>query len=134
MDMLADIFQRQLELQVNSFGVDPRTMVGTERYIYLLNNFEAVADELAEMRAETHWKMWAGVVHGDFVDRDAFVKEGIDLLHFLVNLFLLAGGTAEEVHERYFKKAAVNAERQSAGYDAQSTKCPSCGRGLDEPD
>lgn len=132
--MLDSIFARQLELQVESFGVDPRSLVGTERYIYLLNNFEAIADELAEMRAEVHWKMWASVTHGDFVDRDAFVKEGVDLLHFLVNLFLLAGASADEVLERYFKKAAVNAQRQADGYDAQTTKCPGCGRGLDEPE
>lgn len=132
--MLDEIFERQRQLQVNSMGVDPATVSGVERYIYLLNNFEAIADELAEARAETNWKQWThGVEHGTFHDRDAFVKELVDLLHFLVNLLLLAEASADEVYNRYMAKAAVNARRQDEGYDGRSTK-DATGRATDEPD
>lgn len=135
-DRLGEIFERQLRLQTESFGISPGHLVGPDRYTYLLNNFEAVADELAEMRAETAWKMWAKypVETGSFLDRDAFVKEGVDLLHFLINLLLIAGCDAQEMYDRYMAKAQVNAERQANNYDGVSTKCPACGRGLDEPD
>jgi dimeric dUTPase (all-alpha-NTP-PPase superfamily) len=132
--MLAEIFARQLELQTGSMGIDPRSVMGAQRYIYLLNNFEGIADELAEARAETNWKMWThGVELGTFHDRDAFVKELVDLLHFLVNLLLLADASADEVYNRYMAKASVNARRQDEAYDGRSTK-DATGRATDEPD
>lgn len=132
--MLDEIFERQLQLQIGSMGIDPATVSGAQRYIYLLNNLEGIADELAEARAETNWKMWTtGSELGTFHDRDAFVKELVDLLHFLVNLLLLANATADEVYNRYMAKAAVNARRQDDGYDGRSTK-DATGRATDEPD
>lgn len=132
--MLDTIFERQLELQIGSMGIDPRSVSGVQRYIYLLNNFEGIADELAEARAETNWKQWThGVELGTFNDRNAFVKELVDLLHFLVNLLLLADCSADEVYNRYMAKADVNASRQEDGYDGRSTK-DATGRATDEPD
>lgn len=132
--MLDEIFERQRRLQVDSMGVDPVTVTGMTRYVYLLNMLEGIADEVAEMRAEVNWKMWtSGAELGTFHDRDAFVKEGVDALHFWVNLMLLADVSADEVYSRYFKKADVNAARQRDGYDGRSTK-DSTGRATDEPD
>jgi len=132
--MLDEIFERQRQLQVKSMGIDPATIDGTSRYIYMLNNFEGIADELAEARAETNWKMWtSGVELGSIHDRDAFVKELVDLMHFWVNLLLLAGASADEVYSRYMKKADVNSQRQLDGYDGRSTK-DSTGRATDEPE
>lgn len=132
--MLDEIFDRQLRLQIDSMGIDPRTIQGQERYVYLLNNFEGIADELAEARAETHWKQWTtGHELGTFHDRDAFVKEIVDLLHFAVNLLLLADCSADEVYNRYMAKAGVNARRQDEQYDGRSTK-DETGRATDEPD
>jgi len=132
--VLDEIFERQLQLQRESMQVDPATISGTSRYIYLLNNLEGIADELAEARAETNWKMWtSGTELGSFHDRDAFVKELVDLLHFWVNLLLLAGASADEVYSRYMKKADVNATRQLEEYDGRTTK-DATGRATDEPE
>jgi len=114
--------------------IDPATVSGTTRYIYLLNNLEGIADELAEARNETTWKMWtSGSELGSFYDRDAFVKELVDLMHFWVNLLLLADCSADEVYSRYMKKADVNSKRQLDGYDGRTTK-DETGRATDEPE
>jgi dimeric dUTPase (all-alpha-NTP-PPase superfamily) len=128
---LRDVFKRQLTLQRESFGVDPESLTDEQRDEFIRWNALALMDELSEALDEVNWKPWASA-HG-FKDRDAFVKELVDLLHFLTNLFLAAGADADEVIDRYFAKAAVNAKRQAEGYDGISTKCEHCGRALDEP-
>ena len=92
MDRLGEIFERQLRLQRESFGVDPAAVNGLDRERYLVQNGLAVVIELAEAINETNWKMWVhGLEPGSFHDRDAFVKECVDIMHFLINLLLLAG-------------------------------------------
>lgn len=131
MASLEDIFQRQLELQRSSFGIDPLSMSDDDRDEFLRWNALAIEDEIHEALAEVNWKPWASA--SGFKDRDAFVKELVDALHFFVNMCLAAGATADEIVARYFAKADVNAKRQTEGYDGISTKCPECGRASDEP-
>jgi dimeric dUTPase (all-alpha-NTP-PPase superfamily) len=126
------MMQHQLELQCSSFGVNPTELVDEKRDEFIRWNVIALTDELHEALNEVKWKPWAEG-HG-FVDRDAYVKELIDAWHFLMNLLLAANVSAEEFNDRYFAKARVNADRQAAGYDSQSTKCDNCGRALDEPE
>lgn len=116
--MLDEIFARQLQLQRDSFGIDPHSIDGDDRWAYVLVNFEAIADELSEMRDHVHWKSWTHQAEprGSFKDRDAFVDESVDLLHFLVNLWLVAGADAREIAMRYMGKASVNEWRQQNGY------------------
>ena len=129
---LAAVFDRQLALQRESFGVDPLTLDDKAREEFIRWNVLALMDEMSEALNEGHWKPWADA--DGFKDRDAYVKELVDALHFLVNLFLAAGADADEVVTRYFAKAEVNAQRQADGYDGISTKCGHCGRALDEPE
>lgn len=131
-DSLAQIFERQLELQRSSFNVDPPSLGDDARDEFIRWNVVALSDELHEALDEVHWKPWADA--SGWKDRDAYVKELVDALHFLVNLFLAAGATSEEVALRYLAKAEVNAARQAAGYDGVSTKCDHCGRATDEPE
>ena len=132
MSSLEDIFQRQLELQRSSFGIDPTSMPDDERDEFIRWNALALEDEVHEALAEVNWKPWASA--GGFKDRDAFVKELVDALHFFVNMCLAANASADEIMARYFAKADVNAKRQDDGYDGISTKCPECGRAQDEPE
>jgi len=127
--MLSEIFARQRELQTRSFGVDPASLDENERVRYVIDMNMALQDELHEALGEIGWKPWATSRH---FNRDAYVGELIDALHFLVNLFLVAGADADEVHNLYLAKANKNARRQQDGYDGLTGKCRVCARALDD--
>ena len=128
---LEEIFERQLRLQRESFGVDPSSLADEDKIEYIRWNVLALEDELHEALAEVSWKPWAS---DTFISRDAYVKELVDALHFLTNLFLVVGADAGEVLRRYKAKAEVNAARQEAGYEHHTNKDPVTGRALDEPE
>lgn len=90
--------------------------------------FAAIA-EIVEMSNEIGWKPWATSRH---LNREAFIAEGVDVLHFIANALLLAGCTDEELNEVYTAKMEKNRARQLAGYDGVTTKCPQCKRALDD--
>lgn len=126
----------QLELQVESFGRDPRDLNPDERAEFIRWNVLALEDELHEALNEVGWKPWA--TNRD-VNVELFVKEMVDAWHFFMNLLLAVhgpGATPEIIAERfcasYFAKRQVNAQRQEDGYDGVETKCPACKRALDD--
>jgi dimeric dUTPase (all-alpha-NTP-PPase superfamily) len=127
--MLDLIFEKQKALQVRSYGGDPAELPDEERIAYVRNMTLALEDELHEALAETGWKPWATSRH---INREAYVGELVDALHFLVNLFLVVGAGADEVHARYIEKSTRNAKRQSDGYDGLAGKCTSCRAALDD--
>lgn len=128
--MLEEIFERQAKLQRESFGIDPADMSPEARSQYIKDMVLAATDELHEALAEVGWKPWATSRH---LNNDAFIGELVDVLHFLVNLWLAAGATAEQVRDRYIEKSIRNARRQVDGYDGISGKCPECKRAFDDP-
>ena len=127
--MLDEIFKRQIELQTKSFGVDPRDLTGDDMANYVQSMSLALTDEIHEALNEVGWKPWATSRH---VNREAYVGELVDALHFLVNLFLVVGADAHEVHYRYVEKSQRNKKRQEEGYDGVTGKCPTCSRALDD--
>jgi hypothetical protein len=92
-------------------------------------NVTATVDELHEMLGEMGWKPWAT---SRFINLEAARAEAIDALHFLLNIFLGLGMDAESIKLAYDNKHAKNIRRQEEGYDGVSTKCPGCGRALDD--
>ena len=127
---LQRMLDRQLELQQRSFGVDPPSLEGEDLVEFIRWNVLALTDELHEALGEVKWKPWTS--DSGWVNRDAFVKELIDALHFWMNLVLAAGGSSVEITDRYFAKAAVNQARQESGY-THLYKKGADGRALDEP-
>lgn len=123
------ILDRQLRLQTQSFGQDPRALEGDDRAQYVRDMTLALIDELSEALNETGWKPWASSRH---LNRDAYVAELVDALHFLANLFLVAGVSENEITALYMAKAEKNRLRQENGYDGVSSKCQTCGRALDD--
>lgn len=119
----------QHELQVNSFGADPKQLAGQEATEWIRWNVLALEDELHEALAEVGWKPWATSRH---INRDAYISELVDSFHFLMNLMLVVDCTADEFLEKYFEKRGVNAARQAAGYDGVTGKCSKCKRALDD--
>jgi dimeric dUTPase (all-alpha-NTP-PPase superfamily) len=85
---------------------------------YLRWNMLAIEDELAEIRKEISWKPWQ---HDDpYVNREAVVKECVDVLHFVANIICAVGGTDEQLDAYYVNKMEVNRQRQLKGYSNMS--------------
>ena len=60
---------------------------------YMRWNMLAIDDELAEMRQAISWKPWQ---HDQpYADREEIIKEAVDVLHFVANIIVAAGGTDE---------------------------------------
>jgi len=114
-DMLADIFKHQLDLQVQRFR-DPSQMARDDALEFILWNVVACTDELHEALNEVGWKPWASARH---INRNEYVGELIDAMHFIVNLCLVVGVTPEEFHARYLSKNEKNHRRQLEGYTGE---------------
>jgi dimeric dUTPase (all-alpha-NTP-PPase superfamily) len=125
-DILTDIMRRQRELQMIINGHDPQ--YSRDKIQDIRINILAAIAELIEMLDEIPWKPWSASTE---FRRDAFVSEGIDVMHFLVNMFLIAGATPDEIHTKYVAKNELNRKRQADGYDG-SNKCPGCHRAYDD--
>lgn len=129
-DRLQEMLHAQRELQelINGYSLDEQT--NEQRIANIKENVLALAAELfGEVLGEVGWKSWATSRH---INRDALVKELIDVWHFLMNLMLHADMTADELYEGYLKKREINIRRQCDGYDGVSTKCPRCLRALED--
>lgn len=119
----------QHQLQINSFGADPKGLDNEAKLEWIRWNMLALMDELHEALAETGWKPWAKSKH---VSRDAFVSELVDAFHFMMNLMLVVDCDADEFLAKYFEKRGINAKRQAEGYDGVAGKCRGCKRALDD--
>jgi hypothetical protein len=126
---LQDALNAQHQLQIHSFGSDPKNLNDEQKLDWIRWNVLALEDELHEALAETGWKPWAKSKH---VTRDAYVSELVDAFHFLMNLMLVVDCDAEEFLGKYFEKRGLNEKRQAAGYDGVTGKCPQCKRALDD--
>lgn len=111
----------------------------------------ALEDELHEAFQEVMWKPWLTVDRGGIIDREAFIAEIVDVMHFLGNLLLCVAPVnrevwaddlvaeavntdklASELWAAYQSKVEKNLQRQREGYDGKSDKCPDCQRELVE--
>lgn len=101
-------------LQMNFFGNDPQTLEGHALAEYVRWNELAAVDELMEALHEVNWKPW-GKHDGGFKDRDAFVGELVDVLHFIANQLVAAKCSDQELSERYEQKQQKNRERMASG-------------------
>lgn len=133
-DRLDALLEMQRRLQIGSYGDDPRDLSGSERADFFRTMAFALNAELVEASEEIGWKPWAKGEKARYINREAYLKELVDAFHFFMNLWLLAGGTAEDLYEMYMAKRNVNERRQVEGYDGVSTKChnPDCKRALDD--
>jgi hypothetical protein len=111
-------------LQRTSFGTDPARLDGDARDDYIRWNTLAAIKELSEALDETSWKPW---VDYEKFNRDEFIGELVDVLHFVANLLVTAGCTDSELSARYNGKMQVNAKRQADGY-TDDGKCSYCHR------
>ena len=126
------------DLQKNVYFIEFDEMAGDDpRRIrklveYMRWNMLAIDDELAEMRQAISWKPWQ---HDEpYADREEIVKEAVDVLHFVANIIVAAGGTDEVLDRLYLEKMEKNKKRQLEGYLVKSkgVKCSLCYRAIDD--
>jgi dimeric dUTPase (all-alpha-NTP-PPase superfamily) len=110
------LLEKQRQLQVQSFGTDPYDLSGDDLVEFVRWNVLAATDELHEaLNVLSGWKPWSDAEPA-IADRDAYVEELVDVMHFVGNLLLAAGVTDRELEQAYDEKARKNAERQEEGY------------------
>lgn len=119
-------------LQRMSFGTDPATLEGAALAEYIRWNTLAAHAELTEALDEVDWKPWT-VTEDGFRNRDAFVVELVDVMHFVANMFVAARCSDAELTEIYEAKQQKNRDRMATKkYDGRN-KCPQCHRAYDDP-
>lgn len=132
-DRLTAMMYAQQDLQRRAYGHDAGTMSPEELMAYIRDNALALTDEVHEALNETGWKPWATSNH---INTQAYLGELIDAWHFLMNMMLATGirpeVLADRLYDGYMMKQARNAKRQLDGYDGVASKCPGCGRALDD--
>lgn len=132
-DRLAQIVERQRSLQAHLHGgVDPADFEPEKRAEYIRGQVIALSDEIHEALAEVAWKPWSS--DKSKFNRDAYVRELIDAFHFMLNLFIVAGVSPDELYVVFREKNDVNWSRHKKpgeSYNASEGKCP-CGRSLDD--
>lgn len=127
-ELFAEWLMRTRILQRMSFGADPAQLTGEDRVEYVRWNMLAAHDELSEALAEISWKPWASA---EYFNRDEFIGELVDVLHFVGNMLVAAKCTDTELNERYLAKMAKNRKRMEEGYTG-TNKCDRCKRALDD--
>lgn len=94
---------------------------------HLVNAYSAT-EELHEAGDEISWKPWA---KSHFFNREAYIGELVDALHFIGNLLVGAECTDEELNKAYGEKRDRNKKRQEEGYTGLD-KCTKCKRAVDD--
>ena len=111
---LQDIFEKQKELNVRintTLYADIEANPDLKRQ-WFLNFLLAMQQEAAESVDSLNWKWWK---KGED-DWDNIKVELVDMLHFWVSMCTVAGLSADDVIDLYFKKNNLNFKRQNEGY------------------
>lgn len=116
---MRDLLARQRRLQIEAFAVDPRELTGEDRVEYVRMNVLALVDEAMEVLHHVDgWKNWQTdrSSAGEIADLQAYIGEGVDLLHFVANLLNVAGVEDDALDHLFARKQKLNARRQAEGY------------------
>lgn len=93
-----------------------------ERTKLLLDMVHCLDSEVSELRDGLPWKHWKNYKEQEMwyndEDKKAYLGfEAIDILHFLMETFILLGYDAEDILKLYMVKNVENFKRQDVGYD-----------------
>jgi len=110
---LKDIFEKQIELNKRIHPSLYSEIQDPDSKRKWFMNFElAMRQECSEAIDSLQWKWWKKTED----DWDNIKIELVDILHFWVSMCTVAGLSAEEVIDLYFKKNDLNHKRQNQGY------------------
>lgn len=105
---LETMFEKQIMLQ-RQLGVYP-TLYDEQ---YIKDMTLAAMVELTEILNETPWKPWK---KQQSLNPDKYLEEVADLMHFIINLCLVANITPDMLYEAYSNKNKVNQDRNKGRY------------------
>jgi len=105
--MLHHMFAKQYDLQ-KKLGYD----INHPTQQYLNYMFMGIVTEACEAIENTPWKPWKKI--SEMKTRE-LQEEVIDIWHFLINLSIASGMTADDVYRIFNDKNAVNHSRQDGG-------------------
>jgi len=112
MDKLESLFFIQNELQ----KIMKNPPFGSQQYINAMSL--ALCEEVFEALRETNHKPWktnfGQPLNNSQIEK--FREELVDVWHFLINLTLASGMSAQELYDRFIIKNQINHERQVNGY------------------
>ena len=95
------------------FPVDMSSKDG-QRFVRALIH-ECVA-ELFEAAVELRNSKRHRATEIDEFNKEAFLEELVDAMHYLVGIVICSGFTAEQFQEMYLKKGKINIDRINGGY------------------
>jgi hypothetical protein len=96
-----------------------------ERALFFKEQALALIFEVAEASHELSWKSWAT---RPYLNREAYIGEIVDVLHFAGNILVMVDCTDTELEEAYYEKMERNRNRMKSGVYTGTDKCPSCKR------
>jgi hypothetical protein len=129
--LFGEWLMRTAILQRMSYKKNPAELEGDERAEYFRTMVAALVFELGEMSNEIGWKTWGS---DRTIHRENYIKEAVDVMHFIGNLLVLAGCTDSELNAAYNAKMKVNEERMLRdSYNGRTEgKCALCKRSFDD--
>ncbi len=113
-DVLLDL-QRKIESQWGRLP-DPENPENVSQYIREIAL--CLEDELHEALAHVHWKPWK--TPRGFKDREKYRTELADVLHFVLDMYLAAGLTGDDIYADYLTKHRENLKRCNSPEYVQS--------------
>ena len=121
MDMLQLMWLQQhnfvkLLQQRRSWPIDPLDLTQKENQRFLKSITHDCMDELYEANKELKNSKQHRQMNITEFDRVAYVEELIDAQHFLFEIAIMSGVTAEEFFAAYMKKGMTNVARIEMGY------------------
>lgn len=106
-DKLDTIFKMQSAL--NEYIISKRGLPAYSKEEWLQKQVLAMLSEISELLNEVNFKWWKNPKP---LDEKAIANELVDILHFMVSMFLHAGMTADDVLKVYLEKNKENYKRQ----------------------
>jgi len=74
------------------------------------------ADELCEARQLLKNSKSHRVTEVRHFDRDDYIEELTDALHYMIEIAIVSGISVEELHSAYMRKGKINKQRIESGY------------------
>lgn len=111
-DKLEDIFARQADLGEFYHTMRPEGFYSQEPLTRCTTWTRAIIHECCELDNELNWKPWKNPADLD-ANRQARLMEMADILHFVVQLTMDQGFSADDLYHAYLAKNQENRSRQT---------------------
>ena len=116
---IKEMFELQYKLQ-ERLGTWGKIKTEADRQQFVNQMILAMQEEVVEIMRETCYKNPDYVPFGwkknQSINKENLISEVVDLFHFMMNVCLAYGFTAEEFYSAYCSKNNINHERQEKGY------------------